>query len=499
MKVLKGFALGFLSFLLFLSLIVFGITYTVNQTVLNSDYIVKTLNGINFSQLIDETLAESDSSGDIPVDLQDAFIDTLKNMEPVIKERIGIVLSDTFAYLKGQSDAPDLKQTLGRSVMNSAFVEELLQNVDLSNLMSEMFKGDEGSGDGFAQAFTDAFIDTIDNVEPELKQEVVDASDPIFKYLLQETSSIDLRAIIRQTVFSTSLMTEVIDSLDFTTMARDTLSEQIGGQLPQGLELTDAQIDRVVAAMEPYFKNGLKEAVDDIADYLVGAGQSFSVSISFAPAMTDLKVVVKEAYVAALPSELQGATQAQIDQQFETYFADFQSSLATSFDMDSSNFGTELSDMMSEVLADAQKGLTDARNGIEDASQGFGDKLAEARPYVSLLGIAFICSIALMVVLAAGIVLIHRNVKDSCRDLGIVSFIFGLIFFVGILVGKGIAKGLLEALAEDIPQAFQSLPSTMMNYVLSPMQNVGLGCLIVGIILIVLAIIYPRLRPAKTS
>ncbi len=497
MKILKGFALGLLSFILFISLFAFGLVYTVNQTVLNSHYIVKTLNNINFSQLIDETLAQSDSGDAIPADLRTAVVDTLKTMEPVIKERFGIALNDTFAYLKGKSDVPDLKQTLSKSVMNSDFVGELLKNIDLSNLINQVLKADENSGDTFSEAFTTAFIDTIDKMEPSLKQEVVTASDPIFKYLLQQTSTIDLKTIVRQTIFSTDFMTELINSLDFTTMARDTLSEQIGGQLPQGIELTDAQIGRVVAAMEPYFKNGLISAVDDIADYLVGARQTFSISISFDLAMTTLKSVVKEAYMASLPVDLQGATQAQIDQQFETYFADFRQSLDTSFNLDSSNFGTGISDQMSKTLTDAQDGLTKARDGIQEASTNFESRLKDLRSYVTLFRTVFICVIALIVLLVLGIVLIHRKVKGACLNLGIVSLVYGVIFFIGILIVKGVVKEILGQ--QDMPQAFQSLPGTMVNYVTSPLQNISLACLIVGVVLIVVAIVYPRLWHPKTS
>jgi len=110
MKILKGCALSFLSFILFLSLCIFGIAYSVDQVALNPHYIVKILNDINFSQIIQETIDEQASNGEISPELQTALIDTLRKMEPVIKERIGIALEDTYAYLKVKLQPLTLKK-----------------------------------------------------------------------------------------------------------------------------------------------------------------------------------------------------------------------------------------------------------------------------------------------------------------------------------------------------------------------------------------------------
>ncbi|MCX6003693.1 MAG: hypothetical protein NTX46_04695 [Chloroflexi bacterium] len=495
MKVLKGFALGIMCLLLFLFLIVFGGAYTVNQTVLNVHWVVKTINDINFSQIMDEAFSEQDSSQGAQSDLQTAVVDTIKNMEPVIKERLHIALEDIYSYLKGKGDAPDLKETLSKSVMNADFVGQLLGKVDLSELFGEALKGQGGTGGDFSEAFTNAFINTIDELEPSIKQQIVNVADPVFKYLLQQTSTIGLKTTMRQTVFNASVMSEVIASLDFTAMAKDTLMGEIGGQLPQGIQLSDAQINRVVAAMEPYFKEGLTDAVDAVADYLVGARQSFSVRISFEPAMVTLKAVVKEAYLAKLGASLQGVPQAQIDQEFDNYFADFQQSLPSSFDLDSSNFGVGIPDQMSQALTKAQDGLTKARDRIDEVTSSFESNLREVRTYVGIFSLAFICVIALIVLMILGIILIHRNVKGACRDLGTVLFIYGVIFFAGIMI----AKGILSQAFADIPQALHSLSGILVNGLTSPWQTISLVCLIAGVVLIVVAIVYPRLRKAKAA
>jgi hypothetical protein len=304
MKVLKIIFLILFSFILFFSLVVFGIAYTVNQVALNPHYVVKMLNDIDLSQVIQEEIDKQASSGEIPAELQTAIIDALKKMEPVIKERVGIAIEDTYVYLKGKGNTPNLKETLSKSVMTTKFVADLLNEVDLSQLVDQVVKEQNWTGAGFSDAFKNALITVVDKSEPSLKKQIVNASDPIFKYLLMQTSSIDLKSTLRQTVLSNSFVSEVVNNLDYTTMTKDILMEEIGGQLPEGIQLSSQQIDRVLTAIQPYFKTALNNASGSIADYLIGTNPSFSVKVALTSAIPTLKTVVNEAYMSQLPADL---------------------------------------------------------------------------------------------------------------------------------------------------------------------------------------------------
>jgi len=147
MKVLKGCSLVLMSFILFVLLVIFGFAYTVNHVALNPHYIVKVLNDIDFSQAIRETINEQSGNQQMSVELQNALVDTFDQMEPVIKARVGIALEDTYAYLKGKGNTPNLKGTLSDSVMNSQFVADLLDKVDLSQLVSQELKNQKRDRD----------------------------------------------------------------------------------------------------------------------------------------------------------------------------------------------------------------------------------------------------------------------------------------------------------------------------------------------------------------
>ena len=500
MKILKGCGLALLCFILFFSLVCFGIGYTVNRVALNPEFISKTIDDIDLSQTIEETLTDPDSNIDISADLQTTIIDAVRKTEPIIKEHMALAIKDSYAYLKGKTNTPDLKSALSDSIMNSEFVPELLENIDISQLFNEAIQEQTVTSGDFSEAFTNSsLVNAIDKLEPSLKQQIVNLSDPVFKYLLMQTSSIDLRTTVRQTILSTDFITEVVNNIDVTSLVRDTLTEQIGTRLPDDIQLSDQEIDNLVAVAEPYFNQKLTGAAGNIADYLVGIKQNFSVNLSLDQAVSNLKSVAKEAYMSQLPAYLQGLPQSTIDQAFESYYADFRQTLPSSVTVDSSDLGTDLPGQITDMLNDAQTGLTDARNSIDEASRDLEDNIKTIRFYINIFNIVFIAVIALIVLLILGIILIHRTVKGACRDIGIVFFIYGGIMFAGLLIAKTIIRHQLFPKLTDIPQSLQYLPGTLLNHAALPLLTVSLVCLIMGILLIVASILYPRLRTRKTA
>ena len=491
MKILKGCALTFLSFILFLSLCIFGIAFSVNQIVLNPHYIVKILNDINFSQIIQESMADQTSSGNLSPELQTALIDAFGKMEPAIKKQIGVAIEDTYAYLKGQRATPNFKGTLGKSVMNSEFVGMLLNEIDISELVNQIVQEQIGTNTDFSDSFINDLITVIDKSEPELKKQLVNASGPIFDYLLMKSSSIDLKSTLRQTILSDTTVSEIISNLDYTMMTKDILTPYIGEQLPEGIELTTQQIDRVVTALAPFVKTVMTDASSNFVDYLIGTKTNISVKVDLTPSFPTLKTVVKEAFIAQMPP------QASIDSAFEQYYADFIKTIPATYEVNSNDIdlGTGTASGISNTLTNAQNSLTQARDSIDQASQNFENVLKEVKTYIGYFRLGFICLIALIIVLIVGIILIYRNVKGSCRNLGIVFFIYGAGALAVVLITKYFA---LQQIAKlDMPQALSNLPGILLNDVLSPLRIVSLICLVGGILLIATSLIYPRLKPAK--
>jgi hypothetical protein len=92
MKVLKGFGVAILSLLLFLSLSVFGLAFTIHGTLLNPDFVAAEVDRIDSVALAREIMEEQMQQQPLESDL-------------FMEEAISGVIADQEAYLKGQAKA----------------------------------------------------------------------------------------------------------------------------------------------------------------------------------------------------------------------------------------------------------------------------------------------------------------------------------------------------------------------------------------------------------
>ncbi|UCD53796.1 MAG: hypothetical protein JSU76_02480 [Dehalococcoidia bacterium] len=86
-------AIGFLSFLLFCSLSVFGATFAMNRTILNPDFVIAQIDRMDVSSLVEEAAGGQFPLGQIPPDL-----------EPWIREQTHTVIYGSYDYLLGKSE-----------------------------------------------------------------------------------------------------------------------------------------------------------------------------------------------------------------------------------------------------------------------------------------------------------------------------------------------------------------------------------------------------------
>ena len=86
MKVLKGFALGILGFLLFLSLSSFGTIYALDKTLLNTDFMASEFNKLDITSLIQDEVHQR-----VPPELQ------------IIKPTLDRVIADAEPWIKKQA------------------------------------------------------------------------------------------------------------------------------------------------------------------------------------------------------------------------------------------------------------------------------------------------------------------------------------------------------------------------------------------------------------
>jgi len=110
MKFLKGLGLAILSFLLFLSLSIFGLVLTLNQTILNPDFVVSQVDRLDIASIAGDMLSEQIPLGqEFMVEVAN---DTIADLEPWIKEQARDGIYSFYDYLEGRSQSLSLVVSL---------------------------------------------------------------------------------------------------------------------------------------------------------------------------------------------------------------------------------------------------------------------------------------------------------------------------------------------------------------------------------------------------
>ena len=129
----KKAAIGFLSFLLFCSLSVFGATFAMNRTILNPDFVIAQIDRLDVSSLVEEVAGGQFPLEQIPADL-----------EPWIREQTHTVVYAGYDYLLGKSerlsmviDLEPVRESLEESVGVAGLIPPTIEiNATMIRMMS---------------------------------------------------------------------------------------------------------------------------------------------------------------------------------------------------------------------------------------------------------------------------------------------------------------------------------------------------------------------------
>jgi len=102
MNVLKGLGLGLLSFLLVLSLSIFGVAFLLNQTILNPGFVSSEINKLDVPLLAEELLREQIPEEEL---VAEVLSDTITNLEPWIQQQVTDGVYFSYDYLTGRSQS----------------------------------------------------------------------------------------------------------------------------------------------------------------------------------------------------------------------------------------------------------------------------------------------------------------------------------------------------------------------------------------------------------
>ncbi|MDD4874581.1 MAG: hypothetical protein PHE15_06390 [Dehalococcoidales bacterium] len=189
----KTIGIILLSIILFFTLCVFGVVFTVKMTALNASYVTSLVDDIPVTEIIEEAAAEGE------VDNPELFTmikEVVTENETAIKDRIGDFVQIVYKYLNGKSDSLDMAQALKDTVLAPDFIVSMINNTDLTPLLEEFISGMlEGDGSPLGLSYNDyeQYIDDMAaDIEPLLKEQAAIIISPVYDYIMGKSQAIDV-------------------------------------------------------------------------------------------------------------------------------------------------------------------------------------------------------------------------------------------------------------------------------------------------------------------
>jgi len=272
--------------------------------------------------------------------------------------------------------------------------------------------------------------------------------------------------MLNNTLLDPDFVVAQVDRLDVAALAREAIEPQVSGQVPPEMAFLEEAIYSTISEQEPWLKEQVNAGIYSFYDFLLGKSERLSVVISLEPLKESLRDSLWQAFTQDIPPELSGLPPAQLEQYFNEYYRQISAQIPSSFEVDESYIPPEV---MAQII--------------------------QARQYISYAQTVYYALIGFMVLLVILIILLHRNVKGATRGLGITFLIYGILEFAGVFATKNFLPTSLPL--PDIPASLQLWLMGFIADFVAPMQAFSIGLMVAGAVLIIVSIVYPRLRPVE--
>ncbi|MFC1982920.1 hypothetical protein ACFLV5_03975, partial [Chloroflexota bacterium] len=359
-----------------------------------------------------------------------------------------------------------------RTVLNPNFITSELNKLEIAPLVEEFIA--QQLPQEFPEELKDELTATISKLEPQLKEEVHTAVYSVYDYLLGKQETPDLAKILRGTFLSSDFIVSVIDELDINSLAKPIIQEQLIDIIPAEMQVShqglDDYLEELLVDLEPWIKEQARTIVDPIAGYLVGETESFSVTISTEPAVDKLKDTLTKETLESISPQFAGMSSTIVEGMFDQLIKEIPASL----EIDENMIGKDLPAQIASSLAEAEA------------------TLVQPREIIGYFQLGYILLIVFIILLIAGIVLIHREVKGTTRNLGITFLVFGAVELAVILIAKHFASDQLGEVMLEVPTQLQLWVHQLLDDLVTPILILCGGFVIIGIALVVVSFVYKR-------
>jgi len=232
-------------------------------------------------------------------------------------------------------------------------------------------------------------------------------------------------------------------------------------ETPPGAPDLNEVINKTIVDLEPRIKEEVNTVIYTGYDYLLGKTEGLSVTISTEPLRNTLKENITQAFLDSPPPELKGRPSTVIRQYADDAYQQFAQDIPETIEFTESSIPPDVM-----------------------------DRLKLVRSYLSFYQIAFYGLIALMVLCAAGIFLISRDVKHTTRSIGTTILVYGVIgYAITFLLERFNVVEQMMGMTGDIPAWLQTWISQFIDNLMAPLETFDLALIITGVVLIVVSIV----------
>jgi len=277
--------------------------------------------------------------------------------------------------------------------------------------------------------------------------------------------------MLKATLLNPDFVVAQVDRLDVSSLAREAIEGQVSGQLPPEAEFLEEALYGAIADSEPWIKEQVSTAIYSGYDYLLGKSERLNLIVSLEPFKENLRDSLWQIFqqnLEELPPEFAMAPPAMLEQYFDEFYQEFAEQIPSEFEFDESQIPAEV---MEQIVI--------------------------ARQYISYTQTVYYALIGLMVLLILGIVLLKRDVSSATRGLGITFLIYGALEYASVWATRNFLPTSLPL--PDIPSSLQPWLMGLINDFVAPLEAFSIGLMAGGAALIIVSIVYPRLRRAEES
>lgn len=260
--------------LLFVSLFIFGLAFTVNQTALNPNFVTSEVNRLELAPVANYLVAQNITGSLLNLSGID-LSNTITKLEPSLTPKIDASINSVYDYLLSKRENLDLAAILRSNLLSTDFVAAVIDDIDVTTLIKPLVHDQVSqwvpSEVGFLIPYVNTSVDqTLASEEPTIKELLNNAAAPIADYLSGQKNE-----------FSISIPTQpFIDGL------KATLLKDIGeSTIP---ELAQLPTGTVEAVFNQVFDSLSFPASIEINQNMIGADISGNVKTALSQAENSL-------------------------------------------------------------------------------------------------------------------------------------------------------------------------------------------------------------------